>query len=162
KSSPSGQFKSGAPQMKNVTRRSALMSGAALAAAVSVPGCSPDKKEAAVPPKPAGPSQADQDFAKLAQTWIDANAKAGPSAATHRGDHGYDAEFDDISETGRAERARIVKEIKAGLGAIDRTQLSRDSQVDAAMLQEQVENDAFSLDELKDWNWDPLIYSNIG
>src|SRR6185436_17805560 len=46
------------------------------------------------------------------------------------------------------------------LAKIDRTKLSRDNQVDAAMLAEQLELDAFMADKVQEWAWDPLTYSD--
>jgi uncharacterized protein (DUF885 family) len=143
-----------------ISRRGALALASSVALAPLI-GCSP-KKDVAVPATPAGPSEADANFARLSKAWMDANFKANPTYATAMGDHRYDAEFDDIGETGRAARAGIVKETTAALATINRGKLSRDNQVDAAMLSEALEAETFSLDQNRDWSWDPLIYSELG
>jgi uncharacterized protein (DUF885 family) len=143
-----------------ITRRSALALASSVALAPLV-GCSPGKKDA-VSATVAGPSEADANFARLSKAWMDAVLKANPASATVTGEHKYDAEFDDVSEAGRAARAGIVKETTDALKTIDRAKLSRDNQVDAAMLAEALEAETFSLDTNKDWSWDPLIYSNTG
>jgi uncharacterized protein (DUF885 family) len=137
----------------------ALASSAALAPLV---GCSPGKTDANAAATPAKPSLADINFTRLSKAWMDAVLKANPANATITGDHRYDAAFDDISETGRAARAGIVKETTDALKTIDRAKLSRDNQVDAAMLSEALEAETFSLETNRDWSWDPLIYSNTG
>jgi hypothetical protein len=77
------------------------------------------------------------------------------------GDHRFDAEMDDVSTTGRAAKATLISETRTALAAIDRSKLSRDNQVDAAMLDEQLESETFILEELQDWAWDPLNYSGL-
>ena len=140
-----------------ISRRGAIAfaSSAALAPLV---GCSPNGKTVVE----AGPSKADINFARLSKAWMDAVLKNSPATATVTGEHRYDAEFDDIGETGRAARAGIVRETTDALKTIDHAKLSRDNQVDAAMLAEALEAETFSLDVNRDWSWDPLIYSNTG
>ena len=143
--------------MTVLSRRGAMLL-ASSAALTPLIGCKPSARQ----PAPAPANTVDADFAKIAQTWMDATAKAMPSYATALGDHRFDAELDDVSETGRAVRAQIVKDTKTALSAIDRTKLSRDNQVDAAMLADALKAESFSLDQLKDWSWDPLLYSDAG
>src|ERR1700742_5096071 len=105
--------------MPTLSRRAAVMlaSSAALAPLV---GCSPNQSAEATPPA-AAVGSADPNFNKLAQAWMDATAKQSPVSATQRGDHRFDAEFDDIGEAGRAARGDIVKTTTAALGALDRS-----------------------------------------
>lgn len=146
--------------MPSISRRNAIALASSVALAPLL-GCSPQKTADAT--APAAPSNsADPDFTKLAQAWMDATAKQSPVSATQRGDHRYDGEFDDIGEAGRAARADIVKATTAGLVALDHSKLSRDAQVDAAMLSAELESETFSLDQNKDWSWDPLLYSATG
>jgi len=142
-----------------LSRRSALAlaSSAALAPLI---GCQRSSGPSAPAPAPA--NTADADFTKIAKTWMDATDKSAPSNATALGDHRFDAELDDVSETGRAVRAQIVKETTAALAAIERAKLSRENQVDAAMLDEALDAETFSLDQIQDWSWDPLLYSRAG
>ena len=88
-------------------------------------------------------------------------ARSSPTYATGLGDHRFDGEIDDVSATGRAAKTALIKETTDALAAIDRTKLSRDNQVDAAMLAEQLESETFSLDTLQDWAWDPLNYPGL-
>lgn len=111
--------------MANFTRRGALMTGGAM---IALAGCG----EAA---KPAGPD-ANAAFDAVAKTWLDELAKSSPTYATQLGDHRFDAELPDVSETGRKARAAQVKATQETLAAIDHAALSRDNQVDAAMLAE--------------------------
>jgi uncharacterized protein (DUF885 family) len=140
-----------------LSRRTAIALGTSVAL-VPLIGCKPAPKL----PAPTAANIADADFAKLAQTWLDAVAKSSPAFATSLGDHRFDGELDDVSATGRTARATLVKQTAAALAAIDRTKLSRDNQVDAAMLSEQMEVETFSLEVNQDWSWDPLQYNDIG
>lgn len=102
----------------------------------------------------------DAKFKALSDNWLDTVARLNPVYASVLGDHRFDAELDDVSTAGRAARAALTSETKTALDALDRTKLSRDNQVDAAMLAEQLEADAFSNDTLQDWAWDPLTYAD--
>lgn len=132
-----------------MSRRTALMSGAA---AVAVAACGETK--------PAGPS-ADEAFTALGAKWLDSYAKTRPAGATALGDHRFDGEIDDVSATGRAAKLALMKETTDALAGIDRARLTRDNQVDAAMLSEQLESETFALETLQDWAWDPLVYSAL-
>jgi uncharacterized protein (DUF885 family) len=134
----------------NISRRSAMALASSVALAPLV-GCGEAKKG----------SSADEAFTAAAAKWLDGYAKTRPAGATALGDHRFDAEIDDVSATGRAARAALIKETSDALAAMDRTKLSRDNQVDAAMLSEQLEGETFSLDTLQDWAWDPLNYSGL-
>ena len=134
-----------------ISRRSAIALASSVALAPLV-GCG----EA----KPKGPT-ADEAFSGLAAKWLDGYAKTRPAGATALGDHRFDGEIDDVSTAGRGARSALVKETAAALAAMDRTKLSRDNQVDAAMLSEQLEGETFAIDTLQDWAWDPLNYSGL-
>lgn len=135
--------------MANFTRRGALMTGGAM---IALAGCG----EAA---KPAGPD-ANAAFDAVAKTWLDEMAKSSPTYATQLGDHRFDAELPDVSETGRKARAAQVKATQDKLAGIDRTALSRDNQVDAAMLAESLEAETFRAEKVQDWAWDSSGYQS--
>jgi uncharacterized protein (DUF885 family) len=133
-----------------ISRRTALMSGAAITAL------------AACGEKPAAPAaNADDAFKALGTKWLDGYIKTRPVAATALGDHRYDDQIDDISETGRAAKLALIKETRAALSAIDRTKLSRDNQVDAAMLTDQLDGEEFGINELQSYAWDPLTHNDV-
>ena len=134
-----------------ITRRGAIALSSSVALAPLI-GCGE--------PASKGPT-ADDSFTALATKWIGDFAKTRPAGATQLGDHRFDGELDDVSTAGRAAKAAVMNETTEALAAIDRTKLSRDNQVDAAMLSEQLEAETFSLDTLQDWAWDPLIYSGL-
>src|SRR5262245_30313922 len=141
--------------MNSLTRRGALKTGAALASAVALAplaGCGGPTAD-----KGGG---ADDAFKAIGDKWLADTAKYSPVYATFLGDHRFDAELDDVSAAGRTTRATVTKEAADALAKIDRAKLSRDNQVDAAMLAEQLELDAFMADKVQEWAWDPLTYSD--
>lgn len=136
--------------MAAFTRRGALMTGGAM---IALAGCG----EAAKPPVP----DANAEFEGLAKSWLDELARSSPTYATQLGDHRFDGELPDVSETGRKARAAQVKATQDKLAAMDRAALSRDNQVDAAMLTESLDAETFRAEKLQDWAWDPLGYASL-
>jgi uncharacterized protein (DUF885 family) len=65
----------------------------------------------------------------------------------------------DVSASGRAASRAFAERSLAELGKFDRTKLSRENQVDAILLKDQLDYIIFSSDRLQDWAWDPLTYS---
>ncbi len=136
-------------------RNAAAAAAAALAALM---GC------AATPPAPSqasGPSAADAAFERVSDLYLNRMLALTPVTATSLGDHRFDRELDDIGPTARAERAMLAKSLLTELAAIDRAQLSRARQVDAALLRHALEYRLWRLEQLEDWRWDPLLYTDL-
>ena len=110
-------------------------------------------------PAAAGPE--DRKFADLSKRWLDETLRLNPIGATTTGDHRYDSEVGDYSAAGRAQRYAMTKAVLGDLEAIDRGKLTRDNQVDAAILENQLRGDLWQVDALKDYAWDPLGYSYL-
>jgi uncharacterized protein (DUF885 family) len=104
---------------------------------------------------------AEAAFAALSKRYIDGLSKLFPTYATVLGNHAYDTELPDVSAKGRAAAAAFDKALLADLAKIDRKALSRDSQVDAAMLDNALRYDLWKLETLQDWAWDAQIYNDI-
>jgi len=135
-----------------------LRNAVVAAALAAVAGC------AATPPAPSpppGPSAADAAFERVSDLYLNRMLALTPVAATELGDHRFDRELDDIGPTARAERATLAKSLLAELAAIDRAQLSRAHQVDAALLRHALEYRLWRLEQLEDWRWDPLLYTDL-
>ena len=111
----------------------------------------------AQPPAP----NADQLFADLSKRWLDGTFKLNPVNATQAGDHRFDGEIDDLSAEGRQRGLDFSKSMLADLAKIDRTKLSRENQIDYAMLSNQVRSDIWAVETLQGWAWDPTIYSQL-
>ncbi len=104
---------------------------------------------------------ADMQFADLSRRWLDGSMRLSPVGATQTGDHRFDSELDDMSAAGRAKALAFSKEMLAALEGIDRGKLSRDNQVDAAVLHNQLRYDIWTSEQLQSWAWDPQIYNGI-
>ena len=104
---------------------------------------------------------ADAAFAKLSARWLDAYLRLQPVGATQTGDHRFDGEIDDMSAAGRALRLSAWRSLLAELTTIDRSKLSRDNQVDAAILDSQLRYAIWDDQTLQSWAWDPQQYSGL-
>jgi len=109
----------------------------------------------------AATSGADAQFEALGQRFLDEFGRYAPVYATALGDHRYDGDLDDLSPAGRARSVGFARDILTQLQAIDRTQLSRANQVDTAMLENQLRYSIWSEEKLRDWSWDPLVYTQL-
>ena len=109
----------------------------------------------------AATSEADAAFTALAQRALDTWFQLSPVSATQIGDHRYDDLIDDLSAEGRQKGAEATRKLLAELEAIDVSQLSRENQVDAAILRNQLQYDLWGNDVLQAWAWDPQVYSNL-
>ena len=108
-----------------------------------------------------GASQADAAFADLSTRALDGWFQLSPVGATQTGDHRYDAELDDLSAEGRQKALDFSRKILAELDAMDVSKLSRENQVDAAILRNQLKYDIWNAETLQGWAWDPQVYNNL-
>lgn len=97
-----------------ISRCYALMSGAAVAASAAR-GDTPS------------PS-AETAFTYIGKAWLDAYSRTRPVGATDLGDHRFDAELDDVDETGRAECRRRPHHRRHDLGASRRDSVTKPMQ----------------------------------
>jgi len=137
-----------------------------LALSVLLAGCNSEAPAPAA--KPAAPAAAqppapnfDEQFADVSKRWLDGSFKLSPVSATQAGDHRFDSELDDLSAEGRQRGLAFSKGMLAELEKIDRAKLSRENQIDYAILVNQVKSDIWSTESLQGWAWDPTIYSQI-
>ncbi len=103
----------------------------------------------------------DRAFAALAARFLDEGLALSPVSATQIGDHRFDAELDDLSAEGRQKAADWARDMLAGLDAIDSAALSRENQVDALILRNQLEGSLWDLETMQGWAWDPQAYSGL-
>ena len=106
-------------------------------------------------------STADAAFADLSKRYLDEAMALSPIAATQIGDHRFDGEVDDLSAAGRRKSADFNRRILAELDAIDAATLSRENQVDAKILRNQLEYALWDDATLQGWAWDPQLYSGL-
>jgi len=117
------------------------------------------------PPAPAATTstdpQAEAAFADLSQRALEFWFARSPVFATQMGEHRYDSEVDDLGAASRDKSLLATQALLADLAGIDRAQLSRENQIDAAILANQLEYDAWRTQTLQDWAWDPLLYNSL-
>ncbi len=106
-------------------------------------------------------SDADAEFADLSARWLDGAMRLSPVGATQTGDHRFDTQLDDLSAAGRAKSLAFSQQMLAELAKIDRSKLSRENQVDASVLANQLHYDVFNAEKMQGWAWDPTIYTGL-
>ncbi len=109
----------------------------------------------------AGGSSADSRFEKLAADFLDRFPALAPVTATQLGDHRFDGELDEVSAEDREMTAAFYREFLGELEGIDREELSRANQVDAELLAHELRYGLFRLEELQEWAWNPVRYSQL-
>ncbi|HMF56150.1 MAG TPA: DUF885 domain-containing protein [Pyrinomonadaceae bacterium] len=103
----------------------------------------------------------DQRFESLAKQYIEEFLETKPETATQLGDHRYDNRLDDYSRAGQErERALSQKYLKA-LDSFPMNRLSPVNSVDYRILRNRLEFNLFQIDELREYEWNPLVY-NVG
>jgi uncharacterized protein (DUF885 family) len=130
-----------------------LMGSAALAGAAPIP--------AAFAPAAWAQTEADAAFAALSRRWLESYLALQPVTATYVGDHRFDGEIDDMSPAGRAVRTDRWRALLDELEKIDRTGLSRDNQVDAAILKNQLRAMIWDDERLQSWAWDAYGWAQL-
>jgi len=107
------------------------------------------------------PSAADAAYADLSKRWLDGYLKLSPVSATGIGDHRFDSELDDVSKAGRDAGVAFDREMLKALDGIAVASLSRENQIDAKILRNQLEYDLWSTETLQSWAWDPQVYNGL-
>ena len=106
--------------------------------------------------------QANEDarFEAFGDRVVDEYLTFDPVSATQTGEHRYDALLADASAKGRAAKRAFAQRSLAELARFDARKLSREHQVDAILLKDQLDYMIFSDARLQDWAWDPLTYAD--
>lgn len=132
----------------------------ALLLSAVLPGCA---AITAPPPPAAPPSQTAPAaaFKALGQRYLDSLARFQSVSATGLGRHDHDAALPDLTAAGRAAEAAEWRAILAALAAVDRSGLSREDQVDYALLANQLRYDLWSDETVQPWASDPLLYGGV-
>lgn len=103
----------------------------------------------------------DQVFQRVTESYIDEAPSLAPASATTLGDHRFDQKLDEISAAARQQSRDFCLRYLGELKKIDRSQLSRDNQVDYQLLEHSLKSDLWSLDTLQEWAWNPIIYTQL-
>jgi uncharacterized protein (DUF885 family) len=98
-------------------------------------------------------------FEELTKEFLSGYFKASPITATQTGVHLYDSLLDDISPLAKEIEAKRLKSFKEQFKAIDVKKLSVNHAVDYRMLMENIDEQIFTITELKEYEWNPLNYT---
>ncbi len=131
---------------------------AALLLAAALPvfaGCASDTASSSSPSEQAP----DAALAALAERFLKGQGRLYPHYATTLGDHRFDDQVADMSAEGRQRGTAFMRNLLAELGRIDRARLSRDSQVDAALLDNALRYQIWTDEVLRSFEWDTQIYN---
>ncbi len=100
-------------------------------------------------------------FKALTKRFIASATRLSPVEATALGEHRFDRLMPDFSTRGRAARRNEWKLLLAGLNRIDPAKLSRDQQVDYAVLVNELEYRIWADQALQEWAWNPMGYNDV-
>ncbi|MGI9113933.1 MAG: DUF885 domain-containing protein [Chthoniobacterales bacterium] len=108
----------------------------------------------------ASATEQDTKFEKVAHDYIEDLLATHPEYATQLGDHRFDDKLTDYSAEGRDKELAHAKEVRQQLQAFnDLSQLSGANKIDVRILKDAVDNQLFGIEELKEWQWNPLLYN---
>jgi uncharacterized protein (DUF885 family) len=123
-----------------------------LAAVLLVAACqsAPQQKQPEGTPMPA-----------FVDDYFNAFFEWSPSSATSIGFHQYDSKFENFSAAAYNQRIQKLKELRSQLDHIPHASLSTDDQIDAEILQGQINGELLDLETLQTWRRNPMTYVGI-
>src|SRR4029077_8636988 len=95
---------------------------------------------------------------KVARDYVEQYLLSNPEQATELGDHRFDGELTNYSAQARAKDFATQKEFRNKLNAIEPTQLTGANNIDFRILKENIDYEIFRAEELKEPEWNPLVY----
>jgi uncharacterized protein (DUF885 family) len=103
----------------------------------------------------------DEEFEKIAHDYVEGMLASHPEYATELGDHRFDGQVTDYSHPNRDRLLARAKQFRESLRNFeDFSQLTGANQVDVRILRDNIENEIFELEELREPDWNPLVYNN--
>jgi len=102
----------------------------------------------------------DDRFQKLAKDYIEGLLQVNPEYATSLGDHRFDDRLSDYSDEAEAKELKRAKDFRQQLEQFnDLTKLTGPNRVDVRLLKDNIDNEIFGIEELKERSWNPLLYN---
>ena len=102
----------------------------------------------------------DDKFEKLAKDYVENQLLVHPEQATELGDHRFDHQLTDYTPAARERQLAEAKRFRDSVNEFkDISKLTGANQVDARILAENIENEIFELEELREPEWNPLVYN---
>ena len=103
----------------------------------------------------------DTKFEAIVNNYVEELLKSHPENATQLGDHRYDDRLDDYSREGVDRDLKASRDTLAELAKVKRDRLSTANRIDLRILEHTIESQIYSLETLRAWESNPLIY-NVG
>ena len=138
----------------------ALACASAPKAAPASPAAAATASATPSPAAAASPS-AEAAFREVSARFIAGYLRLNPTKSTTIGDHSHDSEWPDLSAAGEAGTRAFIAKARAELAAIPAASLDQQNRIDAAMLENELASWSFSLDELKEAENNPLVYTGV-
>ncbi len=104
---------------------------------------------------------ANADLAAVTARFLSGYLKRSPTVATGAGNHAYDAAWPDVSASGDTEVLAFVETTRAELARIPRAALGEQEQIDAKILESQLDHMKFALLEQRAADKNPLFYTGL-
>jgi len=107
------------------------------------------------------PESQDAQFVSLANEYLEDLLYESPEFATYLGDHRYDERLGDYSREGIERSLAMEQRYLEQLDLIDLTNLNEANSIDYEILRNQIESSIFQTEEIREFEWNPLVY-NVG
>src|SRR5256886_1337624 len=102
----------------------------------------------------------DDEFEKIGKDYLENYLSSHPEFATELGDHRFDGVLTDYSPETRTRMLANAQQVREALKKFDDfKQLTGANQVDVRILRDNVESEIFRLEELREAEWNPLVYN---
>src|SRR6476646_5106360 len=102
----------------------------------------------------------DDRFQKLAKDYIEGLLQSAPEYATSLGEHRFADKLSDYSDEAEAKELKRAKDFRQQLEAFgDLTKLTGPNKVDFRLLKDNIDNEIFGIQELREREWNPLLYN---
>ena len=115
----------------------------------------------ATPAPPQARAGAKSDLASLAERYLTGLFRAKPHLADYMGDHRFANRHWDLSSSAVQFRISELHEHRRELAALDRSKMSRDEQVDAAIMSDAIALELLELTEIREFTWSPRLVDSF-
>ncbi|MBN1449129.1 MAG: DUF885 domain-containing protein [Bacteroidetes bacterium] len=106
-----------------------------------------------------GRSDPDRAFEELTARFLDRYLAGTPEEATALGDHRFDSLLTDFSTEAIIARAAFFRSYRDTLRSVRVETLSPQHMIDYDILRHALEAELYALEELREWEWNPLLYT---
>jgi uncharacterized protein (DUF885 family) len=141
-----------------MTARQSLL---ALAIAPTLVSCTTDAAPLRTETSSALSAEYSLNFEAFSKDYLDTVNRLDPVGATQRGDHRFDRQLPDISETGRKSSTAAWDRLLKNLQSIQFENLSRDERVDYRLIENDLRYRIWNQQTLQEWSWNPQLYHNL-